>query len=483
MKMDGMGHTRRGSSLALVAAGAVITAIAVMAIALAGGTSAEQQDLPDLLVVEATNLTEVYQGEDTFFNVTIENAGEGAYTPKGSPALEVFGYIDESTWVSGHTTVYQEIYRRSNVTVNLKVNFGTVGNHTLRVVLDPAGMINESREDNNELTVNVTVLEANENRPPDADGGNDRIGYLDEPVYFSALYTEDPDGDPLTYTWVFGDGGEGYGRFQNHTYIYEGQYGVSLIVSDGEKIDIDTFTVTIIEAPVNHPPVAAISIATDKVDRGKDLSLDGRSSTDPDLDTLTYDWDFDASDGVDDWVRGALVVHRWSTAGVYQVTLHVSDGKLSNRTTTLITVLLPPPPNQAPRAFAGNDTVAVKGREVTLRGEGSDDDGFIVSWEWDIDADGTYDTYSEVNGNLVTTFDEVGLKTLWLRVTDNRGGVTKDSVIITVEKADKDGNDSPGAGALAALVALAIIVTLVRQAPRGGPGGGSKNEKDELTIK
>jgi hypothetical protein len=309
------------------------------------------------------------------------------------------------------------------------------------------------------------------------------VGYLNEPVLFSGKYSEDPDGDTLTYSWVFGDGGEGSEMVTNHTYLFEGQYGASLIVSDGEKIDIDTFTVTIIKAPVNHPPTATITVHNDKVDRGKDLTLDGRASTDPDLDDLTFDWDFDASDGVDDWVRGAQVTHRWTEAGVYEVTLRVTDGKLTDTATTLITVQEPPPPNELPTANAGADMTVKKGKEVEIQGLGSDPDGNVVSYEWDIDNDGTYDTYSETTGTLVTTFDEVGLHTLWLRVTDNRGDVDTNSVIVTVEKQEGNGGDSPGPGLLAAICALAVIYLIVRQGPRRGPGGHTKNEKDELTIK
>jgi len=454
--MEGMGHSHRGPSLTLVAVGTAVAFIAVMAIMMAMQASAAPEDRPDLVIGEIYNLTEVYQGDDSFFNVTIKNEGEAAYLTKTSGVLEVFGYIDEATEVSGHTQVNVNIFRRTTVTINLKVN---------------------------EMTVNVTVFESNENRPPVADGGNDRVGYLDEPVLFSARYSEDPDRDHLSYSWIFGDGGEDSGRFTNHTYIYEGQYGVSLIVSDGEKIDIDTFTVSIIEAPVNHPPTATISIGKAKVDEREDLTLDGRQSSDPALDTLTYDWDFDATDGVDDWVRGAMVVHSWDENGVYQVTLKVSDGKETDTTTTLITVLEPPPPNNAPRANAGTDKTAFKGKEIEIVGEGSDQDGHIVSWEWDLDNDGTYDTYSETSGTLATTFDEVGLKTLVLRVTDNRGAVAKDSVTITVEKADGGGDESPGPGALMAISALAFIYIIVRQASWRGPGGGTKNEKDELTIK
>jgi hypothetical protein len=481
--MEGMGHSRRGFSLALVTAVGTIAFAALVVALTATGAMAAPEDQVDMLVEEAYNLTEVYQGEDTFFNVSLRNAGEAGYAPKEDPELEVFGYIDEGTKVSGHMTVNLPIYRRTNVTVNLKVNFPTVGNHTLRIVVDPSNRINESDEDNNELTINVTVLEATANRPPEADGGNDRVGYLNEPVLFSGRYSEDPDNDTLTYSWVFGDGGEGTGMVTNHTYLFEGQYGASLIVSDGQKVDIDTFTVTIIKAPVNHPPTATITIHTDKVYRGKELTLDGRASTDPDLDDLTYDWDFDSSDGVDDWVRGAQVTNKWSETGVYEVTLRVSDGKLTGTSTTLITVQEPLPPNEPPSASAGPDLTVKKGKEVEILGTGSDPDGHIVCWEWDLDNDGTYDTYSEVSGTLVTSFDEVGLHTLWLRVTDNRGDVETNSVIVTVEKEDGDGDESPGPGALAAVLALTVTFFIARQGFRGRPGGHTKNEKDELTIK
>ena len=481
--MEGMGQSHRGPSLALAAAGAAIAMAALVVALTATGTSAAPEDQADLLVEEAYNLTEVFQGEDSFFNVSLRNAGEAGYAPKQDPELEVFGHIDDGSAVSGHLTVNQAIYRRSNVTVNLKVNFPTVGNHTLRIVVDPSNRINETDEDNNELTINVTVLEATENRPPEADGGNDRVGYLNEPVLFSGRYSEDPDGDTLTYSWVFGDGGEGSGMVTNHTYLFEGQYGASLIVSDGEKIDIDTFTVTIIKAPVNPPPTATITIETDRVLIGEEVTLDGRASTDPDLDDLTHDWDFDASDGVDDWVRGALVVHSWSGTGVYQVTLRVSDGRESDTTTTLITVQEPPPPNEAPTADAGADLEVKEGREVEIQGTGTDPDGHIVSWEWDVDNDGDYDTYSETTGTLVTTFDEKGLHTLWLRVTDDGGGTDTNSVIVTVKASGGDDDESPGPGAVAAVLTLGLITILARQVPRGGTGGHTKNEKDELTIK
>lgn len=43
----------------------------------------------------------------------------------------------------------------------------------------------------------------------------------------------DPDGDPLTYAWDFGDGGSGSGATATHIYATEGMFTVKLTVSDG----------------------------------------------------------------------------------------------------------------------------------------------------------------------------------------------------------------------------------------------------------
>jgi len=464
-----------------------MAALAVLVFLCAGMAAAEEAnetELPDLTIREVYNVTEVYQGDDSFFNVTIQNLGDEAYLARTSGTLEVYGYIDKGTSVAGKTTVFFDIYRRANATVNLKITFPTVGNHTLKVVLDPSGLVEETDEDNNQATANVTVLEANENRPPEADGGNDRVGYLNEALLFSGRYSEDPDGDALTYRWTFGDGAEGTGMVTEHVYLFEGQYGASLLVSDGEKVDIDSFTVTIVKAPVNHPPEAVITVTTDEVEAGADLTLDGRSSRDPDLDTLRYDWDFDATDGVDDWVRGNIVTTSWDDAGVYVVTLSVTDGRETDTATVTITVLQPPPPNKEPQANAGDDVTVRVGKSVLLRGEGSDQDGHIVSWEWDVDNDGVFDTFSDVNGTLEQSFDEPGLHTLWLRVTDNRGGTSKDSIVVIVEKKKEGGDDSPGPAAIAAIIALTILFIHMRHGPwNRAPGGGTEIEKDELTIK
>ncbi len=56
--------------------------------------------------------------------------------------------------------------------------------------------------------------------------------WTEEPVSFDASASTDPDGDPLTYLWDFGDGGSAEGKVVQHTYAKAGEYVVILTVSD-----------------------------------------------------------------------------------------------------------------------------------------------------------------------------------------------------------------------------------------------------------
>ncbi|GLZ28912.1 hypothetical protein Lesp02_11020 [Lentzea sp. NBRC 105346] len=57
----------------------------------------------------------------------------------------------------------------------------------------------------------------------------------DEPltVHFSSAGSNDPDGDPITYLWTFGDGTTSTDPNPTHTYIAKGVYTARLTVSDG----------------------------------------------------------------------------------------------------------------------------------------------------------------------------------------------------------------------------------------------------------
>jgi len=89
------------------------------------------------------------------------------------------------------------------------------------------------------------------NSDPVADPGSNRSVYVGDLVIFSAAESYDPDGDPLVYTWDFGDGGTGVGVTKTHVYTTADTYTVTLTADDGwGGVDTASCTVTAIDRPV-----------------------------------------------------------------------------------------------------------------------------------------------------------------------------------------------------------------------------------------
>jgi hypothetical protein len=65
----------------------------------------------------------------------------------------------------------------------------------------------------------------------------------------------EPDSDPLTYTWDFGDGTTGIGSSPTHVYADNGVYTATVSVSDGSAVVTATEKVTVL----NVPPLATVS--------------------------------------------------------------------------------------------------------------------------------------------------------------------------------------------------------------------------------
>jgi chitodextrinase len=99
------------------------------------------------------------------------------------------------------------------------------------------------------------------NHPPLAHaGGPAYVGNEGTPITFDGSLSSDPDGDPLTYSWDFGDGNTGSGVNPQHTYAMAGEYAVTLIVSDGQEFSFPTvgtrsFAEAIVGAGSNRPVI------------------------------------------------------------------------------------------------------------------------------------------------------------------------------------------------------------------------------------
>jgi glucose/arabinose dehydrogenase len=100
------------------------------------------------------------------------------------------------------------------------------------------------------------ITYASGNRPPTAAfTATPNAGTPPLAVSFNGSTSSDPDSDPLTYTWVFGDGTpNGSGPTVNHTYTAAGVYTATLTVNDGRGGQHSTTT----QILVGNAPVATI---------------------------------------------------------------------------------------------------------------------------------------------------------------------------------------------------------------------------------
>jgi hypothetical protein len=89
-----------------------------------------------------------------------------------------------------------------------------------------------------------------ENNTPVADAGSDLNGTVDQPITFDGSGSYDPDGDPLTFTWDYGDdvSDVDVGPTTTHTYTEAGTYIVTLTVSDEVNQPVSASTTAVVGA-------------------------------------------------------------------------------------------------------------------------------------------------------------------------------------------------------------------------------------------
>ena len=103
-------------------------------------------------------------------------------------------------------------------------------------------------------------------------------------VSLDASGSSDPNGDALSYHWDFGDGQTDTGSSCAHIYNGEGDYVVTLTVQDGQLSDVDTRTITLVQAADNFPQPFDVGaqyledIFVAPAPTGSDSSGDGSSS-------------------------------------------------------------------------------------------------------------------------------------------------------------------------------------------------------------
>ncbi len=249
-------------------------------------------------------------------------------------------------------------------------------------------------------------------------------------VTFDASGSVDTDGTIEDYLWDFdGDGvyGDSYesGTLLNPTKVYpvDGVFDVDLKIIDDEAAE-DTLDVLITVTVTNILPVAhAVANTATEIYRTETVEYDATGSTDLDCDDIVlYEWDFN-DDGVygDPFDSGTDITPSlpYLELGTFNIWLKVTDGLGGEDETDepiVVTVQNYPP------VGCGEITTAWpyfwdSTLEFTATCA-SDPDGTITDWEWDLDADGTYEETGEAASYY---FADVGDYQMQVRITDNDG--------------------------------------------------------------
>jgi len=198
--------------------------------------------------------------------------------------------------------------------------YGSAGNFEVKLVVDDGQVKSEPS------ITSAAISAPPANIAPVANPGGPYTGAPGQAITFDGSASEDSNGDALTYSWSFGDGSSGSGVNPTHIYAAEGNYTVTLTVSDGQlQSDPVATTAEIAIPPANRAPVADPG-GPYSGETGMEIRFDGSASSDPDGDSLTYAWDFgDGNTG-----SGATPTHSYASSGVYEVSLIVNDGELAS---------------------------------------------------------------------------------------------------------------------------------------------------------
>jgi PKD repeat protein len=227
-------------------------------------------------------------------------------------------------------------------------------------------------------------------------------------------FTDASSGEPQSWQWTFPGGATSTAANPPAQAILAGTAQVSLTVTNPAGSNTVTLPVA-----VNGPPVANFTITANPAGTSTPVTFDASSSTDPNLDALSYSWDLNGDNAYGD-ATGTVQSQSYPTAGTYLVGVRVTDGHGGTDTIVkLVTVL----PDKAPTvSMVASPARPVMGTPVAFTATAADADGTVSAIEWDLDNDGQFD--DGVGPNVAWTFLTLGSRIVAVRATDDMGVAT-----------------------------------------------------------
>lgn len=396
------------------------------------------------VTVEAVNdAPDVSQG----YEVAVTMSEDSDPQPFALTLTAVDAEGDSITWSLGSSPAHGNATAAGsggtlNPTYTPEANFNGSDSFTI--------LVSDSFGAQHTVTVNVTVQPVNDF--PVIDQGTEVLVTMSEdgdPTAFSlTLSAQDVDGDELT--WSLGTAptngsaaAAGTGSTLAPTYTpqldFHGADSFIVQVEDGFG-GTDSLTVNITIEPVNDAP---------RITEGDSLTVEMSEDGDP----TPFDLTLHAVDPESDPISWSLI--QGPTNGEAQasgsgesllvdytpdpnfsgtdsfIVQAADDSDASNQIVIQVQVL---PVNDAPQAEAGIDMEVVEGAAVSFSGNYQDPDGEadVVQIDWDF-GDGT-----TASGTLTPqhSYQDNGVYTVRLTVTDNGSVSVSDELLVTVQNAD-----------------------------------------------
>jgi len=224
----------------------------------------------------------------------------------------------------------------------------------------------------------------------------------------SVSFTDQSTGSPASWNWTFGDGTYSTEKNPAHIYQKSGKYSVTLTLNETGNRTAVTKSSYITVSNGYEAPIAAFSSSPASGKSPLTVSFTDQSTGSP----TSRKWTF--GDGT--YSTGKDPVHTYSKAGLYSVTLAVSNADGSNTLTktgyvAVSNVLNPPVPSFSASLTSGKAPLA-----VDFSGKGT---GSPTSWKWSF-GDGNTSTEK----TPVHTFNKSGLYSVTLTASNEKGSNT-----------------------------------------------------------
>ena len=234
----------------------------------------------------------------------------------------------------------------------------------------------------------VTVTTTGGDEAPTANAGEGQSIAENSLVTLDASASTDPEGQPLTYTWVqtggpavtLDEASAERPTFMAPDLLANTTITFELTASDGTNSSVDTVSVLV---NANNDAPLADAGADRFVTENSVIALDGSGSTDPEGQELTYSWVQTAGPAVALSDSGAanpsFTVPNVAEDSVLRFELAATDSIATSVDTVTVTVF---GSNDVPIVSVDSGLIADSGSQLSLRANAVDPDSPSLSYQW-----------------------------------------------------------------------------------------------------